>query len=239
LAWKVVVPVPDLCFEGRRGIGVEGERSEAAASALPVDAWAAARERLALARSFRAQLDAGEARTHAELARLVGGISASRVSQILQMLQLAPSLQERIEQDRSSPLSLPDPVLRRIAGLPDHEAQVEAFDTALELLRRKGRKARGLQHHFERARHYRMLLEDEPGLTQKEIGEREGISAQRVGQRLLLLALAPEIIEVVDVPLPQLPVGVTEKTLRPIARLQDHTAQVEAFRALVGDDCAS
>jgi hypothetical protein len=141
LAWKVVVPVPDLSFEGRRGIGVEGARDEAAGSAPTEDAWAAARERLALARSFRARLDAGEARTHAELARLVGGISPSRLSQILQMLQLAPSLKERIEQDRASPLSLPDPVLRRIAGLPDHEAQVEAFDTAMELLRRKRRKA--------------------------------------------------------------------------------------------------
>ncbi len=231
-----MVPVPDLSFDGRRGIGVEGKRDGGEDCTPAMDAWAAARERLALARSFRARLDAGEARTHAELASLIGGVSPSRLSQILQMLRLAPSLQERIEQDRASPLSLPDPVLRRIAGLSDHEAQVEAFDSAMELLRRKGRKARGLQHHFERARHYRRLLEEEPRLTQREIGEREGISAARVGQRLLLLALAPEIIEVVDVPLPQLPVGVTEKTLRPIARLRDHAAQMEAFGALVGDD---
>jgi hypothetical protein len=230
LCWRVVVPVPDLSFDGRRGIGVEREREEAPDAdddAVAEDAWADARQRLALARSFQARLDAGEARTQADLARQVGGISASRVGQFLRLLRLAPSILEHIKQDRAAHQALSDRTLRRIAGIRDHDAQVEAFDTAMEQLSSRGRGARKLQHHFERARHYRRLLVEEPGLTQREIGAREGISAARVGQRLQLLALAPEIIAAVDVPHQQLPVGVTEATLRPIARLRDHAEQVE------------
>jgi hypothetical protein len=238
LCWKVVVPVPDLSFDGRIGIGLgigQDGAPDADDDVVAVDAWADARRRLALARSFQARLDAGEARTQADLARQVGGISASRVGQFLRLLRLAPSILERIERDRGAHQALSDRALRRIAGIRDHEAQVEAFDNAIELLRSRGRKARDLQHHFERARYYRMLLEEEPGLTQREIGEREGVSSARVGQRLQLLALAPEIIAAVDVPHQRLRVGVTEATLRPIARLRGHTEQVEAFRVLVGD----
>jgi len=243
LCWKVVVPVPDLSFEGRRGIGFQVERGEAASvesrNVAAVDAWSDTRERLALARSFQTRLDAGEARTQAELARLLGGISASRLGQFLRLLRLAPSIQERIEQDKGAHQALSDRALRRIAAIPDQQAQVEAFDNAMDVLRRKGRRVRGLQHHFERARHYRRLLESEPELNLKEIGVREGSSGARVGQLLLLLALAPEIIEAVDVPHHQLPVGVTERTLRPIAQLRDHAEQMEAFRALVAGSSGS
>jgi len=239
----VVVPVPDLSFEGRRGIGFRVERGEATSversTETVVDAWSDTRERLALARSFQARLDAGEAHTQAELARLLGGISASRLGQILRLLRLAPSIQERIEQDQGASVALSDRALRRLAAFPDQQAQVEAFDNAMALLQRRGRDARGLQHHLERARHYRLLLEAEPALTLREIGTREGISGARVGQRLLLLALAPEIIAAVDVPHHQLPVGVTERTLRPIAQLREHDEQVEAFRVLLGDDRCS
>ena len=236
-------PVPDLSFAGRRGIGFQVERDEATSfersTAAAVDAWSEPRERLALARSFQARLDAGEAHTQAELARLLGGISASRLGQFLRLLRLAPSIQERIEQDQGAHQALSDRALRRIAAFPDQQAQVEAFDSAMALLQRRGRDTRGLQHYLERARCYRRLLEAEPELTLWEIGAREGISSARVGQRLLLLALAPEIIAAVDVPHQQLPTGVTERTLRPIARLRDHTEQVKAFRALVAGSSGS
>ena len=188
----MVVPVPDLSFEGRRGIGVGVEQDELAATsaAATAEAWNDTRQRLALARSFHARLDAGEASSLAGPARLLGGISASGVGQFLRLLRLAPSNLERIEHDRGAQQALGDRALRGIAAIPGHGAQVEAFDTTMELLCCKGRKARGLQHHLERARHYRRLLEDEPGLTMGEIGAREGISAARVSQRLLLLAMA-------------------------------------------------
>ena len=237
LCWRVVVPVPVLSFDGRRGIGFRVERGEApsaeGSATATVDAWSDTRERLALARSFQARLDAGEAHTQAELARLLGGISAPRLGQILRLLRLAPSIQERIEQDQGASVALSDRALRTIAANPDQQAQVEAFDNATAHRQRRGRDTRGLQHHLERARHYRRLLEAEPELTLKEIGAREGISSVRVGQRLLLLALAPEIIAAVDVPHQRLPAGVTERMLRPIARLRDHAEQVEAFRVLV------
>ncbi|MFH1465130.1 MAG: hypothetical protein ABIO70_12160 [Pseudomonadota bacterium] len=237
MCWKVVVPVPDLSFAGRRGIGFHLDPADAGdeeeAPPDTVDAWADARERLALARSFQARLAAGEARSHTALAKLLGGISGSRVTQILGLLRLAPSIQERIAQDRAAPMALGDEALRQISRVPDHAVQVEAFDNAMALLRRKGRWARGLQHLFERARHYRSLLEAEPDLTLKDIGQREGISGARVGQILLLLALAPEIVATVDLPVERLPVGVTENTLRPIARMHDHGEQREAFAELL------
>jgi hypothetical protein len=50
---------------------------------------------LALAHKFEALIRSGEVKDYAELAR-VGRVSRARVSQILKLLTLAPSIQERI-----------------------------------------------------------------------------------------------------------------------------------------------
>ena len=188
-----------------------------------------------MARSLQARLDAGEASNRAELAKLAG-VSASRVTQILVLLRLAPDIQEHIEHERAAPLALAEPVLRTIATIADAEAQVEAFERAMEAAQARGRRAQGLRHLFERARRFRDLLDADPSLTQKAIGQREGISGVRVGQILDLLAQAPEIIARVDVPPADAPMGVGEQALRSIARIRDRAEQVAAFGKLVASD---
>jgi len=70
----------------------------------------------------------------------------------------------------------------------------------------------------------------------EELALREGVSGSRVAQLLNLLHLAPEIIEVVDVPVERVPPGVSEARLRSLARIQGHDEQVWAFRRLMRAD---
>jgi len=238
----VVVPVPDLSYTGRRGVTVHltpdeateratAGQGEAEAPAL-ADAWEATRRRLTLARSLQARLDAGEARTRKELAERVK-MSTSRMAQLLGLLRLAPSILETIEGDRSATVALGDDALRVIERVEDHDEQVQAFKNALATVQRRGRRPLGFKHLLERARRYQDMLEAEPDLTLRAVGKREGVSGMRVGQILQLLCLAPEILAAIDVPGEKLPVGITEESIRPIARIKEHREQVAAFRALV------
>jgi hypothetical protein len=86
-------------------------------------------ELLRKAIEWRRQLDAGEVRNQAEIARREG-LTRARVTQVLGLLRLAPEIQEHI-------LALPETVgrpaiseraLRPIAGLAEHGEQLHAFE---------------------------------------------------------------------------------------------------------------
>jgi hypothetical protein len=87
----------DICFE-RRGRGAARElrvdREPETAPAPPARLARVARL-MALAIRFDKLVRSGQVRDHAELARL-GRVSRARISQIMNLLQLAPDLQERL-----------------------------------------------------------------------------------------------------------------------------------------------
>jgi alkylated DNA nucleotide flippase Atl1 len=82
---------------------------------------------LALAHRFENLVRSGEVRDYAEIARL-GGVSRARVSQILKLLTLAPSIQEQI---LFLPRGLKEVMcerdLRRIVREPRWDRQRELF----------------------------------------------------------------------------------------------------------------
>jgi hypothetical protein len=89
-------------------------------------------ELLRRAREWRQQLDAGEAKSQAEIARREG-VTRARVTQVLGLLHLAPQIQEHV-------LSLPDMVrrpalteraLRPIAQIESPKSQLVQFQELL------------------------------------------------------------------------------------------------------------
>jgi hypothetical protein len=94
------------------------------------------------------------------------------------------------------------------------------------------RNAKGFQHLFERARYYKARMDSGEFRNLAALARAEGITAERIGQILNLLYLAPEIARVVDVPAEQAPVGVTERDLRKIATIRDWGRQVEEYVGL-------
>jgi len=193
-------------------------------------------------------LDGGEAESAADIAR-DEGLTRARVSQLMRLLKLAPEIREAIL-DPDAKAALPtEKTLRELAGLTPAKRQVKRFQVLVEREghvvggrgRGRGRgssprsrvRRKGFQHLFDRARRYQDMLEREPSLSLAEIGRREGCSGARVSQVLLMLQLAPEIIDRVDVPAPDLPEGVTERRLRKLARCRHPNVQVQRFGALL------
>jgi len=89
-------------------------------------------ELLRQAQEWRRQLDSGDVRTQAEIARRER-ITRARVTQIMALIRLAPEIQERA-------LALPDTIrrptiteraLRPIAQATDHEVQLVLFEKLL------------------------------------------------------------------------------------------------------------
>jgi hypothetical protein len=89
-------------------------------------------ELLRKAIEWRRQLDAGEVRNQAAIARREG-ITRARVTQIMGMLRLAPEIQSKILSMpggvRRSPIS--ERMLRPIGTLTDHRDQVQEFENPL------------------------------------------------------------------------------------------------------------
>ena len=205
-----------------------------------VDPWSTTRAQLEKAREYQLRLDAGEVESRAALAR-AEGTSRARVTQVMRLLDLAPAIRERIERDRSSGQGLAQTALRRIAMLGNHQDQVEAFEQALgeqpsssdRSQPRNAPRPRGFQHLFDRARRYRAMLDADPQLSLKALGDLEGITGTRVGQVLALLHLAPEIVAVLDVPGGEVPAGIRYVEVRKLARVRDRGEQLRRFWELV------
>jgi hypothetical protein len=92
---------------------------------------------LALAHRFEALVRSGEVKDYADLAR-IGHVSRARVSQILKLLMLAPSIQEYIlwmPPRRAGKEGMTERDLRKIVGEPRWDRQRSLFD---KLVRRHG-----------------------------------------------------------------------------------------------------
>ena len=82
---------------------------------------------------------------------------------------------------------------------------------------------------------WQALLESGEATNQSAIARREGISRVRVTQVMSMLRLAPEIQErVLAMPETIRRSAISERTLRPIAQLEDVTDQKARFQRLIG-----
>ncbi len=91
-----------------------------------------------------------------------------------------------------------------------------------------------LQDLVERARRFAKALRDERGLTQAEVGAREGVSGPRVNQVLSVLRLHEAILADVTDPARDAPVPSLDE-LFAIGRIEDPRQQVARYHAI----CAS
>lgn len=88
---------------------------------------------------------------------------------------------------------------------------------------------------LRRAKEWQTLLESGQVRSQAEIARREGITRARVTQVMGMLRLAPEIQEhVLSLPRTVRRPAISERTLRPIAQLDDPADQKARFAQLVG-----
>ncbi len=87
---------------------------------------------MALAIRMEGLLQEGVAKDYADLARL-GGVSRSRITQILNLRDLAPALQERLLQlpESGNAHGLTEGALRQISGLVDWREQIVRFNHLL------------------------------------------------------------------------------------------------------------
>ena len=92
---------------------------------------------MALAVRFEELLRQGTAKDYADLARL-GGVSRARITQLMNLRNLAPLIQEqilRLPQDHSAQNQLNERALRRITGSLDWRQQVRMFEKLCPVLR--------------------------------------------------------------------------------------------------------
>jgi hypothetical protein len=176
------------------------------------------------------------------------GMTRARVSQLLRLLDLAPDVLADLEDPEATGAVPPVSLLRSLTAIKTPERQAgeyrrlcaaEAASRAPRAPRARGPNKgqpprRGLQHLFERARRYHARLEAGEARSLEDLGRAEGVTGRRIAQILLLLQLAPEIVEAVDVPAADLPPGVTERRLREVARLRGREEQVGAWGRLRG-----
>ena len=172
------------------------------------DRWTEPRERLAerlrRALTWRSWLDADSRRKASDLGRRER-LSRARVCQILTLTKLAPVVVADLL-DGSGPVPN-ERQLYALARLPEPEQEAgwralckpqPAQGGAVPAAR--ATHSKGFQHLFARARRYQELLDAGVVRSLEELGRAEGVTGNRIGQVLLLLHLAPEIIEVLDVP---------------------------------------
>jgi hypothetical protein len=87
---------------------------------------------------------------------------------------------------------------------------------------------------LRKAIEWQALLESGDASNQATIARREGITRARVTQVMGLLRLAPEIQQqVLSLPDMVRRPAITERALRPIALMENHTAQQAAFSMLL------
>ena len=162
----------------------------------------------------------------------------------MRLLDLAPEIQADIDEAHADRPMPSERQLRSLAGVRPVADQCGAYRRLLAVLRtssvpraassRQSRlRRRGFQHLLVRARRFAALLEDDAAMTYTELGRRQGVSGARVGQLVLLLHLDPRILARIDVPACACPPGITEKSLRRIARLSNGEDQLTAFLALL------
>jgi len=98
---------------------------------------------------------------------------------------------------------------------------------------RWGTARRRINDLVQRARRFAKRLRDEPGLTQGDVGEREGVSGPRVNQVLSMLRLHEAILADVTDPERDTPVPLLDE-LFVIGRIEDPREQVTRYHAVCG-----
>ena len=246
-AWRVSDPDADAISEKRAtGSGNAPRETRHEPEAPWAGRRASLRGHIARARSFRSDIDRAVVKNAAEIATRES-LTRARVSQLLRLLDLAPDILADLEDTAGTCWVPSEAALRKLAGIRTPERQVAEYRrlcAAEEASRasRKGRRGkgrppqRGLQHLFERARRYHAMLESGEARSLEAIGRAEGVTGRRIAQIVALLQLAPEIIEAVDVPVEELPAGVTERKLRAVVKLRTREEQVAAWEGLVGGE---
>ena len=210
------------------------------------DPWAtrrdALRASLARARAMKRDIDSGRVENAAAISAREG-LTRARISQLLGLLRLAPTIIARLEDTTTSGAVPRELELRKIAGLASDEVQVAAYEKLCvqESSKRQRRKTKprqvvgrkGYRHLLEQARRYHEALSTKRVQSIAALGRAEGVSGSRIGQIMVLLYLAPDIIEQLESTDESLP-GVTVKELRRIARIRDQARQRKEFGELLG-----
>ncbi len=216
-----------------------GPSEDAAGHGCGPDPWEQARQRVVAhldrAARYRAWLDEDPTRTAAQLAQREG-LSRARVSQTLRLVELPPQLVTDLRRsDRTGPVPT-EKELREIARMANRWNAMERYqklvgqDPEVAPVPR-GPRQRGFRHELERARQFQAMLDSGEHDSVASIGRAVGLSAQRVGQLLDLLQLAPDILAVLDVPPERLPATLTQRAIRDIARLRGRDEQRRAVAA--------
>lgn len=141
-------------------------------------------------------------------------------------MKLAPGISKDIEQPGRTGPVLGEGELRMLAGVGTRE-QVRRCRAPLGLDRKEegvpdvGKQARhrGLAQHLTHARELQALVASGRFSPIRALAKHHGLSGTRVSQLLGLLDLAPEILAAMEAAREE-ELGVTEKELRRIARLE-------------------
>jgi hypothetical protein len=187
-------------------------------------------------------IDGAVVRNAAEIARREE-ITRARVCQLMRLLKLAPEVLSDLENVEGTGPVPSEARLRKLAGMKTPERQVAEYErlcavertstTPASRLRQSGRPPeRGFQPLFDRARRYHAMLESGEARSLEAIGRGEGVTGVRIGQIMALLHLAPAIIDLVDVPVGEMSVRVSERQLRQVAKVRNHEEQLRAWACM-------
>jgi hypothetical protein len=208
------------------------------------DPWAARLKRvratLAKARAIADWIACEPKRRPADAARREH-VTRARICQLLRLMKLAPEIWRDIEQPGRTGAVLGEKELRMLAGCGTKE-QVRRYRALLGLDQpkagegavadvRKQARHRGLAQHLAHARELQALVESGRFSSVRALARHAGLSGTRVSQLLGLLDLAPEILAAIEAAGEQ-ELGVTEKALRVIARMEERV-QVREWRQLM------
>jgi len=123
-----------------------------------------------------------------------------------------------------------------IRRVPDHRVVTAAPPRGKPRPAKEPRPPR-VAELLRKAQTWRALLDSGQVANQAEIARREGVSRARVTQIMCLLRLAPEVQHrVLEMPAVLGRKGISEHSLRPIARIKDSAAQLASFGVVVGAD---
>jgi len=190
----------------------------------------AVKRQLDRARDFHRRIGSGQVSCAAEVASQ-DSLSQSRVGHLLRLLDLASDIQADIDDADADRPMLGERKLRSLARVRPDTVQLTEYRRLLAT--EPVPLTRGLQHRLADARRYAAMLDDGTANTYTKVGQLEGVSRERIRQLVLLIHLDPRILAQIDVPADERPAVVTEKALRPIARLREGDEQLLAFGELL------
>lgn len=169
-------------------------------------------------------------------------VTRARICQLLRLMKLAPEIWRDMDQPGRTGPVLGEKELRMLAACGTKEQvkryrallgldapQAGADDAPVDV--RKAARHRGLAQHVAHARELHALVESGRFASVRALAKHVGLSGTRVSQLLSLLDLAPEILAAITAAGEQ-ELGVTEKELRVIARMEERK-QVGEWRRML------